>query len=83
METEADGAYAAGAVVANVVYVPGKAILCGLGTVVGMGLLLATFGSGYQAASAIGHEGCAGRWVLRGDDLRPSPSSEWSVLMAR
>jgi hypothetical protein len=84
MDSEWNGAYATGAAIANVVYVPGKAILCGLGSVTGFGILVVTFGSGYRAASGIAHEGCAGRWFLRGDDLRPSPTeTEWNLMTAR
>jgi hypothetical protein len=84
MDTESNGAYVAGAAIANVVYVPGKAILCGLGGVAGFAILLATFGSAYRAASAIGHEGCAGRWLLRADDLRPSPTAtDWDAMTIR
>ena len=84
MDSEWNGAYATGAGIANVVYVPGKAILCGLGSAAGFGLLVVTFGSGYRAASGIAHEGCAGRWFLRGDDLRPSPNeTEWNLMTAR
>jgi hypothetical protein len=48
----------------NVVYVPGKAIVCGLGTVASAGLMLLTFGSAYRAAVATFYEGCGGTWVL-------------------
>ena len=48
----------------NIVYVPGKAIVCGLGTIASAGVMLLTFGSGYRAAVATFHEGCGGTWVL-------------------
>ena len=53
-----------GAGVMNVVYVPGKAIVCGLGTVVSAAVLLVTLGSAYRAAVATFKEGCEGPWVL-------------------
>jgi hypothetical protein len=53
-----------GAGVLNVVYVPGKAILCGIGTVVAGGLMLLTFGSAYRPATEWFKEGCDGPWVL-------------------
>jgi hypothetical protein len=65
------GAYAAGAAIANVFYIPGKGVLCAIGSAVGIALLGLTFGSGYKTATAAASEGCGGRWVLRGDDLRP------------
>lgn len=65
------GAYNAGAVAVNVFLVPGRAITCVLGGAVGIATLALTFGSGYRAASAAVHEGCGGKWMVTGDDLRP------------
>jgi hypothetical protein len=65
------GAYNAGAVAVNVFLVPGRAITCVLGGAVGVAALLATFGTGYRFASAAVHEGCGGKWLVTGDDLRP------------
>ena len=48
----------------NVVYVPGKAIVCGLGTVASTALMIITFGSAYRAAVDTFKEGCAGTWIL-------------------
>jgi hypothetical protein len=65
------GAYDAGAVAVNVFLVPGRAITCVLGGAVGVVALLTTFGTGYRFASAAVHEGCGGKWLVTGDDLRP------------
>lgn len=65
------GPYATEAVAINVVRVPGKAVTCVAGTVVGFTILVVSLGSGYRPASAIFHEGCAGKWWLSGDDVRP------------
>lgn len=70
-----DGVYSAGAVVANVFLVPGRAITCALGSVVGVVVLGATLGSGYRAASTVVHEGCGGKWVVTGEDLRPETAA--------
>ena len=59
--TEGD---AVGAGMMNVVYVPGKAIVCGLGTVVSVGVMLITLGSAYRAAVTTFKEGCGGTWIL-------------------
>jgi hypothetical protein len=67
------GAYDAGAVAVNVFLVPGRAITCVLGGAVGVVALAATFGTGYRFASAAVHEGCGGKWLVTGDDLRPDP----------
>jgi hypothetical protein len=53
----------------NVVYVPGKVIVCSAGTVASAGLMLLTFGSAYPAAVSIFKEGCGGHWVLTGYDV--------------
>jgi glucose/arabinose dehydrogenase len=65
------GLYATEAVVVNMVRVPGKAVTCAAGSVVGVGILILSLGSGYRPASAIFHEGCTGKWWLSGDDVRP------------
>jgi hypothetical protein len=70
-EDRSRGTYDAGAVAVNVFLVPGRAITCVLGGAVGVVLLAATLGTGYRAASAAMHEGCGGKWVVTGDDLRP------------
>jgi len=59
----------AGAVAINVFRVPGKAFLCGLGTLTAGGLMLLTFGTQYRAASAVFREGCGGKWVIGPSDL--------------
>jgi len=69
------GAYAAGAVAVNVFLVPGRAITCMLGGVAGLVALVATLGTGYRAASSAVHEGCGGKWIVTGDDLRPDARS--------
>ncbi|HUM16869.1 MAG TPA: hypothetical protein VL086_14335 [Candidatus Nitrosotalea sp.] len=48
----------------NVVYVPGKAIVCSLGTVASFAIMLVTFGTAYRAAVDTYKEGCGGTWVL-------------------
>ena len=81
-EREADrhrGTYDAGAVAVNVFLVPGRAITCVLGGVVGFVALAATFGTGYRAASAAMHEGCGGKWMVTGDDLRPDTRNRGSM----
>lgn len=48
----------------NVGYVPGKALVCGLGTVATVGLMVITLGTAYRAAKATFNEGCGGTWIL-------------------
>ena len=68
-------AYDAGAVAVNVFLVPGRAITCALGGIAGFVVLAATLGTAYRAASEAVHEGCGGKWMVTGDDLRPDPHS--------
>lgn len=62
---------AAGAM--TVIGAPLKAVVCGLGGVVGLTLFVLTFGSADRAAAAVVREGCEQRWVVRGEDIRPEP----------
>ena len=64
-------AYNVGAGVANVFYVPGKAALCGLGGLVGVFVMIVSVGSAPRTAAGFAREGCGGKWVVTGDDLRP------------
>ena len=54
---------------------PGRAITCVLGGAVGLAVLGGTLGTGYRPASAAVHEGCGGKWLVSGDDLRPETVS--------
>jgi hypothetical protein len=53
----------------NVVYVPGKAIICSAGVLVSGVLMLATFGSAYRDAVRAFEEGCGGRWALTAEQV--------------
>jgi len=55
---------AVGAGFLNVIYVPGKAIVCTAGVVTSVVVMLLTFGSAYRAATGVFNEGCGGDWVL-------------------
>jgi hypothetical protein len=62
-----DGTLAA---VANVFGVPGKGIICILGSAFSLGVLLLTFGTQYGAAGEVFEEGCGGKWIVTGTDVR-------------
>ena len=51
----------------NVVYVPGKAIICTAGVLTSTALMLLTFGSAYRAARGVFLEGCSAPWALTAD----------------
>ena len=71
--------YETGAVVTNVFLIPGRAITCALGAGVGIAVLALTLGTGYKTAAGAFDEGCGGKWVVNGDDLKPEGSRafEW------
>jgi hypothetical protein len=71
--------YGAGAVLTNIFLIPGRAITCTLGAGLGVAVLGVTLGTGYKAAAAAFDEGCGGKWIVSGDDLRPEGSRafEW------
>src|SRR5437660_12490469 len=64
-------AYNVGAGIANVFYIPGKGLLFGLGGAVGIFILIVSIGSAPKPAAYFAREGCGGKWILTGDDLRP------------
>jgi hypothetical protein len=53
----------------NVIYVPGKAIICTAGVLTSTLLMLLTFGSGYRAARGVFLEGCSAPWALTADHV--------------
>lgn len=59
----------AGAVLVNIFYVPGKVIICGLGTVGATLVLALTFGTAYRPAKQVFAEGCGGDWVVTPEHL--------------
>jgi len=67
-------AYNVGAGIANVFYIPGKGLLCGVGGMVGIAILFISLGSAPKPAAYFAREGCGGKWILTGDDLRPDDS---------
>ena len=46
-------------------------LLCGIGGAVGIFILIISIGSAPKPAAYFAREGCGGRWILTGDDLRP------------
>jgi len=64
----------AAAVVSDVFYVPGKAIVCGASGVLWVATMALTFGALYQEAADLVRGGCGGTWVLTGQDIKPAQS---------
>jgi hypothetical protein len=60
----------AGAVAANVWYVPGRVLVCGMTALLVGVALTVTLGQVYDDASQIMHGGCAGPWTVKPDEIR-------------
>jgi len=73
--TEPPGAGAnAAAAVGDIFYVPGKAIVCGVSGALYIATMALTFGALYQEATDFVKGGCGGKWVLTGEDIKPTKS---------
>jgi hypothetical protein len=59
-----------GSIAANIWYVPGRGLVCGLGALSAGVVMTVTLGQSYEQASQIMHGGCSGPWVLQPSDLR-------------
>jgi hypothetical protein len=60
----------AGSVAANILYVPGRGLVCGAsGLLAGVAMII-TLGQAYDSASELMHGGCSGPWVLGPRDVR-------------
>jgi hypothetical protein len=60
----------AGSNAANLVYVPGRGLLCGAGAIMAGIVMVVTFGQSYDSASELMHGGCSGPWTVRPSDIR-------------
>ncbi len=64
-----DGGAVAGAVVSDLIYVPGKVLTCVLGGAFWTGAMVVTFGTIYKEAGNFVHDACTGKWVVKGADM--------------
>jgi hypothetical protein len=62
----------AAAAVADVFYVPGKAVVCGASGALYIATMALTFGALYKEATDFVKGGCGGKWVLTGEDMKPA-----------
>jgi hypothetical protein len=60
----------AGSVAANILYVPGRGLLCGTSGLMAGVVMLVTFGQAYDSASELLHGGCSGPWLLGPSEIR-------------
>ena len=59
-----------GSIAANLWYVPGRALVCGLGAISAGVVMTLTMGQSYEDASQLMHGGCSGPWIVRPSDIR-------------
>jgi hypothetical protein len=59
-----------GSIAANLWYVPGRALVCGLGAISAGVVMTLTMGQSYEDASQLMHGGCSGPWIVRSRDIR-------------
>ncbi len=67
--------YDVGAGVLTVLRLPFNVALCAVGSATGIALFALTLGSGYKASTRVVEEGCAQKWLVRGQDIRPPHGS--------
>ena len=60
----------AGAVVANIWHVPGRALVCASSALLAGAALTITLGQASESASELMHGGCAGPWTVTAQDIR-------------
>ena len=73
----ADSGSPAAAAVSNIIYVPGKAIVCGVSGVLWTATMLLTFGALYQESADFVKGGCGGQWVLTSDSFKQQPAKSY------
>ncbi len=69
-ELASGAVFTAGALVATPFVFGGRALLCGAGSLLSLGVLMITLGTAYGAAEGVFEEGCIGKWVVTPNDLR-------------
>lgn len=60
----------AGSIAANILYVPGRGLLCGASGLMAGVVMLVTFGQAYDSASEVLHGGCSGPWLVGPSEIR-------------
>jgi hypothetical protein len=60
----------AGSTASNILYAPGRGLLCGSSAVMAGLVMVVTLGQSYDTASELMHGGCSGPWVVRPSDVR-------------
>ena len=58
----------------DVLYIPGKAIVCAGSGFLWLTFMVVTFGHSYDAAANFIKGGCGGKWLITGEDIKFGPS---------
>jgi hypothetical protein len=64
----------AAAVISDFFYVPGRVVVCTASGVLWVATMGLTFGTFYNEATDFVKGGCGGRWLLTGEDIKPTKS---------
>jgi hypothetical protein len=72
-QTEPGAGATAAAVASNVLYVPGKVIVCTTSSVLWIATMALTFGTLYREAGEFVQGGCGGKWVVTPEDMGQNP----------
>jgi hypothetical protein len=59
-----------GATIANIWYVPGRAISCFGGALIAGVLITTSFGGDHEGSSEVLHGACGPPWILKAEDVR-------------
>ena len=60
----------AASIAANILYAPGRGLLCGGSAIMAGLVMVVTLGQSYDSASELMHGGCSGPWIVRPSDVR-------------
>lgn len=69
IQSDPDGGAVAAAAVSDLVYVPGKTGTCILSSILWSLAMTVTAGTCYKDCGNFVHEACAGKWVVKGEDM--------------
>ena len=67
-----DGGSVAAAVVSDLIYVPSKVGACATSCALWTAVMIITAGTCYKECGNFVHNFCAGKWVLKGEDMASS-----------
>jgi len=59
-----------GSIAANLLYAPGRGLVCGGSTIMAGLVMVLTMGQSYDSASELMHGGCSGPWIVSPSDIR-------------